>query len=95
MAIPGAISRRLTAASAHWKHTASALTCSGTLGREVTFEGLCRYASKCGSTKGIAASIGDRLRQKGLEADVLKVDSVNDVRGCDAFVAGNALHMFH
>ena len=56
---------------------------------------LVAYASKYGSTKGIADFIGDRLRQKGLEANVFEVDSVKDVRDYDAFVVGSALYMFH
>ena len=56
---------------------------------------LVAYASSYGATKGIADSIGERLRQQGLQADVSAVDSVEEIRGYDAFVVGSALYMFH
>jgi menaquinone-dependent protoporphyrinogen oxidase len=56
---------------------------------------LVAYASKAGSTKGIAEFIGERLRQQGVEADVQEVGAVRNVMGYDAFVIGSALYMFH
>ena len=56
---------------------------------------LVAYASKYGSTKGIADFIGEKLRQRGIEADVLEVGAVRNVGKYDAFVIGSALYMFH
>jgi menaquinone-dependent protoporphyrinogen oxidase len=56
---------------------------------------LVAYASKHGSTRGIAERIADRLRAAGLEADVLPVKAVRDLATYDAFVLGSALYMFH
>ncbi len=56
---------------------------------------LVAYASKHGATKGIADFIGERLRQGGLQVDVLDVDGVKSVGDYDAFVIGSALYMFH
>ena len=53
------------------------------------------YASKYGSTKGIAEAIGEKLGHEGLEVDVLDVKSVQSAVGYDAFVVGSALYMFH
>ncbi len=56
---------------------------------------LVAYASRAGSTKGIAEFIAEKLRKNGLEADAADVDSVNDLSDYDAFVIGSALYMFH
>jgi menaquinone-dependent protoporphyrinogen oxidase len=56
---------------------------------------LVAYASKYGSTKGIAEFIGEKLRQRGIEADVLEVGAVRDAGVYDAFVIGSAVYMFH
>jgi menaquinone-dependent protoporphyrinogen oxidase len=56
---------------------------------------LVAYASKTGSTKGIAEFIGERLREHGMQADVLPVDSVQKTEDYDAFVVGSAVYMFH
>ena len=56
---------------------------------------LVAYASKYGSTKGIAEFIGEKLRQRGIEADVLEVGAVMDAGIYDAFVIGSAVYMFH
>ena len=56
---------------------------------------LVAYASKYGATKGIAEFIGEKLREKGLSADVQDVSKVRDVKAYDAFVIGSALYMFH
>jgi menaquinone-dependent protoporphyrinogen oxidase len=55
---------------------------------------LVAYASKHGSTRGIAERIAERLRTDGLEAEALPVKSVRDVATYDAFVVGSALYMF-
>ena len=56
---------------------------------------LVAYASKYGSTKGIAEFIGEKLRGRGMEADVLEVGAVGNAGAYDAFVIGSALYMFH
>ncbi|HVP23799.1 MAG TPA: flavodoxin domain-containing protein [Conexivisphaerales archaeon] len=56
---------------------------------------LVAYASKYGATKGIAERISAKLKEEGLEADVVEVDRVGDVKEYDAFVIGSALYMFH
>jgi menaquinone-dependent protoporphyrinogen oxidase len=56
---------------------------------------LVAYASKYGSTKGIADFIGDKLRERGAQVEVLEVDDVRNPVGYDAFVIGSALYMFH
>ena len=56
---------------------------------------LVAYASKYGATKGIAEFICERLRQRGLQADVTEVGSVKNAGAYDAFVIGSALYMFH
>jgi len=56
---------------------------------------LVAFASKHGATEGIAEFIGEKLRQGGLEVDVLDVDEVKDLGGYGAFVIGSALYMFH
>lgn len=56
---------------------------------------LVAYASKYGSTKGIADFIGERLRQQGIETDVQEVGAVPNVIDYDAFVIGSAVYMYH
>lgn len=56
---------------------------------------LVAYASKYGSTKGIAEYIGERLRQRGVEADVQEVGVVRNVADFGAFVIGSAVYMNH
>ena len=56
---------------------------------------LVAYASKTGFTKGIAESVGDRLRQRAFQVDVKEVKGAGDPRGYDAYVVGSALYMFH
>jgi len=55
---------------------------------------LVAYASKHGSTKGIAERIGERLAAAGLAVDVLPVGKL-DVSAYDAVVLGSAVYMFH
>jgi menaquinone-dependent protoporphyrinogen oxidase len=56
---------------------------------------LVAYASKHGSTRGIAERIAERLRSAGLEAQALPVKAVEDVAPYDSVVLGSALYMFH
>jgi menaquinone-dependent protoporphyrinogen oxidase len=56
---------------------------------------LVAYASKHGSTKGIADFVGEKNREKGLKVDVLEVEQVKNVGDYDAFVIGSAVYMFH
>jgi menaquinone-dependent protoporphyrinogen oxidase len=56
---------------------------------------LVAYASKHGSTRGIAERIVERLRAAGLEAEAQPTKSVRDVEGYDAVILGSALYMFH
>jgi menaquinone-dependent protoporphyrinogen oxidase len=56
---------------------------------------LVAYASKYGSTKGIAEFVGEKLRQRGLQADVVEVGEVRNASEYDAFVIGSAVFMFH
>ena len=55
---------------------------------------LVAYASKYGATQGIAERIGDVLRRRGLEADVVRCKDVDDATGYDAYVVGSAAYMF-
>ncbi len=56
---------------------------------------LVAYASKYGSTKGIADFIGEKLRERGMQVDVQAVDSTERPRDYDAFVIGSAVYTFH
>ena len=53
------------------------------------------YASRAGSTKGIAEFIAERLRGRGIDTDARDVESAKDLAGYDAFVVGSALYYFH
>ena len=54
---------------------------------------LVAYATKYGSTAGIAEKIGEVLGEAGLEADVLPVDKVRDLAPYGAVVLGSAVYM--
>ncbi len=56
---------------------------------------LVAYASKTDFTKGIAEFIGEKLRGRGMLADVQKVDAVRNAGEYDAYVIGSAVYMFH
>jgi menaquinone-dependent protoporphyrinogen oxidase len=56
---------------------------------------LIAYASKHGSTEGIAQRIGETLTAAGQEALVRSVKAVDDLSGYDAFVIGSAVYMGH
>jgi menaquinone-dependent protoporphyrinogen oxidase len=56
---------------------------------------LVTHASRTGFTKGIAEFIGEKLRGRGMQVDILAVDSVRSPGDYDAFVIGSAVYMFH
>jgi menaquinone-dependent protoporphyrinogen oxidase len=56
---------------------------------------LVAYASKSGFTKGIAEFVGEKLRARGIEAEVRDVGTVRVAGEYDAFVIGSAVYMFH
>jgi menaquinone-dependent protoporphyrinogen oxidase len=56
---------------------------------------LVAYASRHGSTAGIAERIAAGLREAGLSAEAVPVAQATDVEGYDAFVVGAAAYMFH
>jgi menaquinone-dependent protoporphyrinogen oxidase len=58
-------------------------------------EVLVTYASRHGSTAGIAERIAAGLRAAGLSAEVAAVTQVGDVERYDAFVIGSAAYLFH
>ena len=56
---------------------------------------LVAYASKAGSTKGISEFIGEKLRGRGIQVDVMEVRRARYAKEYDAFVIGSAVYMFH
>ncbi len=54
---------------------------------------LVAYVSQYGATKEIAEKIGEGLRQAGLQADVLPVDSVRDLTAYKAVVFGSGVYI--
>ncbi len=53
------------------------------------------YASKYGSTKGIAEYIADKFRQVGMQAEARHVGDIRNPGEYDAFVIGSAIYMMH
>jgi menaquinone-dependent protoporphyrinogen oxidase len=53
---------------------------------------LVAYASKHGSTQGIAERIAEKLRQLGKEAEARSVEEVSDPGSSEAFVIGSAIY---
>jgi menaquinone-dependent protoporphyrinogen oxidase len=53
---------------------------------------LVAYASKHGSTQGIAERIAEKLRQLGKEAEARPVDAVKNPGGYEALVIGSAIY---
>jgi menaquinone-dependent protoporphyrinogen oxidase len=56
---------------------------------------LVAYASKYGSTRGIAERIAQRLQAPGQQADARPVQAVDDLGGYDAVVVGSAVFAGH
>ncbi len=56
---------------------------------------LVAYASRHGSTQGIAERIAARLTADGAEAEARPAAGVGDADRYDAFVVGGAAYMFH
>jgi len=54
---------------------------------------LVAYATKYGATEGIAKRIAAKLAEQGLSVDARRVETVDDVRGYDAFVVGSAVYI--
>jgi len=54
---------------------------------------LVTYASKHGSTRGIAEAIGGRLRERGLDAEVRPVGEVDGLERYDALVIGSGVYL--
>lgn len=50
-------------------------------------------ASKYGATKEMAGTIGEVMRGRGLDVDVLPMDEVTDVREYDAVIVGSAVYL--
>ena len=53
---------------------------------------LVAYASKHGSTQGIAERIAEKLRQLGKEAEARPAEAVEDPGSYEAFVVGSAAY---
>ncbi len=53
------------------------------------------FATRLGSTRGIAERIAERLHGAGLAATTVPVGSVTDLRAYDAFVIGSAVYAGH
>jgi menaquinone-dependent protoporphyrinogen oxidase len=53
---------------------------------------LVTYASKPGSTQGIAERITEKLRQLGKEVEIQPMDAVESPRSHEAFVIGSAIY---
>lgn len=56
---------------------------------------LVTYASRTGSTKGIAELIAEKLRDRGLSAEARDVDDVRDPENYNAYVIGSGVYMGH
>ncbi len=56
---------------------------------------LVAYASRAGSTRGIAEFIGEKLKTRGNQVDVLGFDSTENLNRYDAFVIGSAVYQYH
>jgi menaquinone-dependent protoporphyrinogen oxidase len=56
---------------------------------------LVAYATRHGSTQGIAERIADRLGSAGITVEVGPVATVKDIDSYDAYVIGSAAYAFH
>jgi menaquinone-dependent protoporphyrinogen oxidase len=56
---------------------------------------LVAYASRHGSTKGIAERLAEKITSAGHVASAVPVREVRDAAGYDAFVVGSAAYLFH
>jgi menaquinone-dependent protoporphyrinogen oxidase len=54
---------------------------------------LVAYATKHGSTQGIAEHIADTLKARGLEVELRPIEGVHDLGSYEAFVIGGAAYM--
>src|SRR5512134_2275507 len=54
---------------------------------------LVTYASKHGSTRGIAEAIGSRLRERGVDAEVRPIGEVDGFERYDVLVIGSAVYL--
>jgi menaquinone-dependent protoporphyrinogen oxidase len=54
---------------------------------------LVTYASKHGSTKGIAEAIGERLHERGVDAEVLPIRGVQGLEVYDGVVVGSGVYL--
>ena len=52
---------------------------------------LVTYASRAGSTRGVAEAIGKTLEENGAQVDVLPMQDVQDLSPYRAVVAGSAI----
>jgi menaquinone-dependent protoporphyrinogen oxidase len=52
---------------------------------------LVTYASRAGSTRGVAGAIGETLAECGVQVDVLRMQDVKDLAPYRAVVAGSAI----
>jgi menaquinone-dependent protoporphyrinogen oxidase len=55
---------------------------------------LVAYATKFGSTREVAERVAARLRERGLQADLVAAGQVKSLDGYDGVVFGGALYMF-
>jgi menaquinone-dependent protoporphyrinogen oxidase len=53
---------------------------------------LVTYATRAGSTAGVAEAIAKTLREHGIEVDVIPMQEVTDTNSYHAVVAGSAIH---
>lgn len=56
---------------------------------------LVAYATKYGSTRGVADQIAATLHDAGVDTAVQPIEQAHDVTGFDAFVIGSAVYAFH
>ncbi len=83
-AFGSSIPRTVHAAKAEFPES----SCGVENGRKV----LVTYASHCGSTSGVAESIGKVLCNGGATVDIRQVESVRDLTSYQAVVVGSAIH---